>query len=369
MKTTITQALQAIKDRFGPSIFNEPKRFKSVLADQMPDGAVTNAKLIRNLLNTAICDMKAYSKLESALPAKSHFVVDILAVEMHSDYLIDKSAAKVVIECIAELLDYVPNANLPTQPKPLVQPPVAIIRPSTPPPQNQPKTIRCDKTGIEMVFVQGGTFNMGGTSEQSDDCHDSEKPVRDVTVDGFYIGKYPVTQAQWVAVMGNNPSHFKNNPSHPVEEVSWDDVQSFISKLNSMTGGIYRLPTEAEWEFAARGGVHSRGFKYSGSNNLDEVAWYGSNSGSKTHSVGGKAGNELGIFDMSGNVWEWVADWYGVYNPSDVHNPKGPKSGSYRVRRGGGWPGGARGCRVSIRRNDYSGLRYDGVGFRLVLSP
>jgi formylglycine-generating enzyme required for sulfatase activity len=221
---------------------------------------------------------------------------------------------------------------------------------------------------IDMVSVQGGTFRMGCTSEQGNQCSGGERPVRNVTLGDFHIGKYPVTQAQWEAVMGNNPSHFKGG-SLPVENVSWNDVQQFISKLNSMTGRRYRLPTEAEWEFAARGGRNSRGFIYSGSNNLDEVAWHGGNSGSRTHPVGTKRANELGIHDMTGNVWEWVSDWFGTYPSTDQTNPQGPSSGSGRVIRGGCWSRDAGGCRVSSRHDRTPGIRYNLVGFRLASSP
>ncbi|MBQ7951520.1 MAG: SUMF1/EgtB/PvdO family nonheme iron enzyme [Alistipes sp.] len=190
--------------------------------------------------------------------------------------------------------------------------------------------------GLDMVFVKGGTFTMGATSEQGADAYDDEKPAHSVTLSDFYIGKYEVTQAQWRAVMGSNPSSFKGD-NLPVENVSWNDIQKFIQKLNTQTGKEFRLPTEAEWEYAARGGSKSRGYKYSGSNNIGDVAWYSGNSGSKTHPVGQKQPNELGIYDMSGNVWEWCSDWYGSYSSSSQTNPKGPNSGDYRVLRGGDW--------------------------------
>ena len=219
---------------------------------------------------------------------------------------------------------------------------------------------------IEMVYVAGGTFTMGCTYEQGDDCDNDEKPAHQVTLSSFNIGKYEVTQAQWKQVMGSNPSSFKGD-NLPVENVSWNDVQEFIRKLNALTGKRYRLPTEAEWEFAARGGNQSRGYKYSGSNTIGNVAWYYDNSGSKTHPVGTKSANELGIYDMSGNVWEWCSDWYGAYSSSAQTNPKGPTTGSGRVFRGGSWDNNAGGCRVSDRRYLTPGYSYYVLGIRLTL--
>jgi formylglycine-generating enzyme required for sulfatase activity len=218
--------------------------------------------------------------------------------------------------------------------------------------------------GIEMVYVKGGTFQMGSNDGDSD-----EKPVHTVTVSDFYIGKYEVTQKQWREIMGNNPSNFKNCDNCPVEMVSWNDVQEFIKKLNQKTGKNYRLPTEAEWEYAARGGSQSRGYKYAGSNNIGEVAWYDDNSSSKTHAVGGKKPNELGIYDMSGNVYEWCSDWYGNYSAGSQRNPQGPTSGTIRVLRGGGWGSGAGVCRVSGRFLNAPGGRDRNSGFRLAVSP
>ncbi|MBL7785489.1 MAG: SUMF1/EgtB/PvdO family nonheme iron enzyme [Chitinophagales bacterium] len=190
----------------------------------------------------------------------------------------------------------------------------------------------------------------------------------EVNLDSYYIGKYPVTQAEWQAVMGNNPSHFKGD-NLPVEQVSWHDVQLFLQKLQQLTGNTYRLPTEAEWEYAARGGNKSQGYKYAGSNSLSSVAWYDDNSGSKTHTVGQKQANELGICDMSGNVWEWCSDWYDedYYANSPANNPTGPTSGIYRVIRGGSWSSSAQYCRVAIRNDRTPGNRYDYLGFRLAL--
>ena len=222
---------------------------------------------------------------------------------------------------------------------------------------------------IEMVFVKGGTFTMGATAEQGSDAFDFEKPTHSVTVSDFYIGKYEVTQAQWRAVMGSNPSCFKGD-NLPVEEVSWDDVQEFIKKLNAKTGKRFRLPTEAEWEYAARGGNQSKGYKFSGSNSISDVAWYDDNSRRKTHPVGQKRPNELGIYDMSGNVFEWCQDWYSIsaYTSSSQTNPTGPSGGSLRVLRGGSWYLSARGCRVSYRNNSNPDYRSSDYGFRLALS-
>ena len=217
-----------------------------------------------------------------------------------------------------------------------------------------------------MVYVEGGTFTMGATSEQGSDAYSDEKPAHSVTLSGYYIGKYEVTQKLWKAVMGSNPSRFKGD-NLPVERVSWNDVQEFLRKLNAMTGKNYRLPTEAEWEFAARGGNSSRGYKYSGSNSVGSVAWYYANSGDRTHAVGTKSPNELGIYDMSGNVWEWCQDWYGSYSGSSQRNPKGPNSGSSRVGRGGSWYHNTMYCRVSYRVNGTPGYRYSNLGFRLAL--
>jgi len=228
---------------------------------------------------------------------------------------------------------------------------------------------------IEMVAVQGGTFMMGCTPEQGDYCFDDEKPAHQVTVSDFYIGKYEVTQAQWMAVMGTNPSYFKGD-NLPVEKVSWDDVQEFIRKLNSVTDKNYRLPTEAEWEFAARGGNSSRGYRYSGSNTIDNVAWHWENIPSKTSGnagygtqhVGTKSSNELGIYDMSGNVWEWCSDWYGSYNSNAQTNPQDPSSGSLRVIRGGSWCSNMWYVRVSDRTLVTPDYHDYGMGFRLACS-
>ena len=221
---------------------------------------------------------------------------------------------------------------------------------------------------IDMVRVEAGTFIMGATPEM-ESPFDWEKPTHQVTLtNDYYIGKYEVTQALWQAVMDNNPSYFKGDDL-PVEMVSWDDCQEFISKLNIITGKTFRLPTEAEWEYAARGGNKSRGYQYSGSNNLSDVAWYEDNSGKKTHAVGSKQSNELGIYDLSGNVWEWCQDWLTPYSSSSQVNPTGANSGPGRVYRGGSWTNNAvkycsSSCRISLSPDDYGSC----IGLRLALS-
>lgn len=253
-------------------------------------------------------------------------------------------------------------------------------------------------SNIEMVHVQGGTFTMGcANTPQSDEdkfygreteneCFDNETPAHKVTLSSFYIGKYEVTQAQWFAIMGENPSYFKN-PKRPVEKVFFEDIvgksgkvlytekgvsyhsDGFCGKLYQKTGKKYRLPTEAEWEFAARGGNESSGYKYSGSNDIDKVAWYEKNSGDQTHPVGQKQPNELGIYDMSGNVWEWCSDWYGAYSTTWMTNPTGASFGSNRVLRGGCWGDNVFFNPVSIRTDmPPAGIDAFSCGFRIALS-
>ena len=228
------------------------------------------------------------------------------------------------------------------------------------------RTYYANGVSFQMVEVRGGTFTMGATAEQGSDAYDDEKPTHQVTLSSYSIGKTEVTQALWQAVMGSNPSYFKGS-NLPVEEVSWEDCQTFIRKLNALTGKNFRLPTEAEWEFAARGGNNSRGYKYSGSNTLSNVAWYDDNSSDKTHPVATKAPNELGIYDMSGNVWEWCSDWKGAYSSSSQYNPTGSNTGSNRVVRGGSCYRNARNCRVSFRCYGAPTRRNGNLGLRLAL--
>lgn len=220
-------------------------------------------------------------------------------------------------------------------------------------------------TGMEFVTVPGGSFLMGDLFEDGDA---NEKPVHKVFLDNFYIGKYPVTQGQWKTLMGNNPSHFQLGDNFPVETVSWNEVQRFIKKLNEATGKNYRLPTEAEWEYAARSGGKKE--KYAGGNDVLAVACFDSNSGGQPQPVGSKDPNGLDIYDMSGNVWEWCNDWYEAdyYSKSVDKNPKGPSYGTERVERGGSWCNDLWSSRTAVRSKLMPNYRNDYLGFRVVLS-
>lgn len=248
---------------------------------------------------------------------------------------------------------------------------------------NQALSFKVNGESFDMMFVEGGSFTMGCTKEQGSDCEDDEMPTHEETLSSFYIGKYEVTQRLWTAVMGKkyNKSHNTGCDDCPVENVSWEDVYCFINKLRVLTNTPFRMPTQAEWEFAARGGKHSKGFKYSGASAINEVAWYVKNHKETkfgklgtTHPVGTKAPNELGLYDMSGNVWEWCGDLYTqeyVRNGKTVHSDwpyPGMKPYFRRVIRGGSWGGTAMGCRVSYRDFDTANYHDEYGGFRLVLS-
>ncbi len=223
-------------------------------------------------------------------------------------------------------------------------------------------SFQVDGVVFDMVFVEGGTYQMGYDPKRDgeDKNMDWSKPLHAVTVGSFFIGKYPVTQAQWQAIMGNNPSHFRGEKL-PVETVSWEDCKEFINKLNRKTGKKFRLPTEEEWEYAARGGKESKGYKYAGSNNIDLVGWYEGNSGRTTHSVGKKQPNELGIYDMSGNIWEWtVSGWSDNYEKNRTFE-------SY-VLRGGSWYYIDNYSRVALHSGDIPTYRDYNYGFRLSVS-
>ena len=227
-------------------------------------------------------------------------------------------------------------------------------------------TFEANGVSFTMIPVEGGTFTMGATSEMTEPW-DNEKPTHQVTLSSYYIGETEVTQALWKAVMGSNPSYDEGDDL-PVECVSWNDCQTFINLLNSLTGKDFRLPTEAEWEFAARGGNQSRHTQYSGSSRIDDVAWYKDNSGYGTHPVKTKQPNELGIYDMSGNVFEWCQDWHGDYSSYAKTNPTGASSGAQRLIRGGNWYCPPRYCRSSCRGGNTPEASGCNLGLRLVLS-
>lgn len=224
-----------------------------------------------------------------------------------------------------------------------------------------------------MVWIEGGAFTMGATSEQGYDYYSNERPTHRVVLSSYYINACEVTQEEWSVIMGttkNWTSSYGLGNGYPAYYISWNDCLTFIEQLNALSGLTFRLPTEAEWEYAARGGNKSKGYKYSGSNTISDVAWYSENSDSRTHLVWGNQelySNELGLYDMSGNVWEWCQDWYGSYSSSAQTNPTGPTSGSYRVLRGGGFFNNATYCRVSYRDNSLPSNSSSGSGFRLAL--
>lgn len=229
------------------------------------------------------------------------------------------------------------------------------------------QTLSANGVSFTMVSVEGGTFTMGASSEQDGDTESNEKPSHSVTLNGYHISETEVTQALWKAVMGSNPSCNKGD-NLPVENVSWNDCQEFIHQLNQITGKLFRLPTEAEWEYAARGGNMSKDYKYSGSNIINQVTWYDINSSGKAHPVKSKQSNELGIYDMSGNVSEWCQDWISTYSDMPQTDPQGPSFGTARVFRGGDFHRSSRYCRISYRSNSDPDYRNETLGLRLVLT-
>ncbi|MBR2084996.1 MAG: SUMF1/EgtB/PvdO family nonheme iron enzyme [Muribaculaceae bacterium] len=234
---------------------------------------------------------------------------------------------------------------------------------------NPPGTETFTVNGVTftMVTVEGGTFTMGATAEQGSDAGGEEYPTHQVTLSSYSIGQTEVTQELWQAVMGSNPSCSQGNLQHPVEQVSWEDCQTFVAELNELTGKTFRLPTEAEWEYAARGGNKSLGYKYAGSNDINEVAWYWDGTSTTIQPVATKAPNELGIYDMSGNVYEWCQDSWGSYTSGAQTNPTGPTSGSLRVDRGGSYGHDGGRCRVSHRNYYHQTLKDGKLGLRLAL--
>ena len=239
-----------------------------------------------------------------------------------------------------------------------------VVRALDTPPVTE--TFNVNGVTFAMVNVDGGTFMMGAGDEQVD-AGASERPAHEVTLSDFSIGQTEVTQELWVAVMGTNPTNFRGNLQRPIDCVSWDDCQMFIAELNRLTGRTFRLPTEAEWEFAARGGNKGLGFLYAGSNDIEDVAWYFDNSGWRPNPVASKAPNELGLYDMSGNLDEWCQDWSGLYSSEPQTNPQGPATGTYRICRGGSWVSSVHSCRVTARGSTNPGSQNTDLGFRLAM--
>jgi formylglycine-generating enzyme len=285
-------------------------------------------------------------------------------VELPVPPVVEEKPIAPTVETVAETVGK-PLGNSIITPQPMVETPQIATEAS--PLQGSSAAAMPKKStnphDIELILVKGGTFQMGSFNGQ-----DREQPVHAVTLSDFYIGKFPVTQKQWIAVMGTNPSYFKGGELRPVESVSFHDVKKFIEKLNVMTGKSYRLPTEAEWEFAARGGIESKNYRYAGSDDLNKVAWYDKNAQHKTHSVGKKLPNELGLYDMNGNVWEWCEDFYDVYTDKPKTNPIVLDKGIARLNRGGAWDFSANQNTTTYRCYDVPETRMNILGFRLAMS-
>jgi formylglycine-generating enzyme required for sulfatase activity len=381
----LSKLRQLIEQNGGDALFLEKNRTRlsGLIADYFSDDL-----RVCNRLKLAVTDNipARLLKLKNETAASREVHIKQLKQQFIDTYSLDKEKGEETIDWFVNIIFPV-STERKKKDEPLQQ-----VKPATAS-TSQHASFTDEKIVIEMIAVEGGTFRMG--AQRTDrikpnydaDAWDNESPVHKVTLSDFFIGKYPVTQAQWEAVMGSNPSYFKGD-NLPVERVSWYDIvgtsgatqvingityysDGYIYKLNRKTGKKYRLPTDAEWEYAARGGTSSMGYKYSGSNTVGDVAWYWNNSGSKTHKVGTKQANELGIYDMSGNVWEWCADWYGPYSNATQTNPTCPTSDSHRVIRGGSWNYFARFARVSFRGSvsDAPDARYDSQGFRLACSP
>ena len=239
-------------------------------------------------------------------------------------------------------------------------------------------TFTVEGVNFTMRRVEGGSFEMGATIEQESGADNDEWPVHSVTVNDYYMGETEVTQALWYAVMGTTVYEQRDysnldwpvigeGPNYPMYYISYDECQQFVRRLSDMTNQPFRIPTEAEWEFAARGGLYSQGYRYSGSNSIGSIAWYQANSNKNAHAVKMLPSNELGLYDMTGNLWEWCYDWYGEYGFQSQQDPSGPAYGSKRVFRGGAWYNDANNCRIANRIARVSSYRDNGVGFRLAL--
>ena len=331
---------------YGEELYRNPERLKNLIGD-LYGGEERVKKLFRRALVEEKLSEKVYEIAQKPKNERQPFYNRLASQFAEGNYFSLELSRKVVGSLVTGLTGEVLEGAQP---------------------ESRNRLIQVGNVQFEMVHVEGGTFRMGATEEQGEDAEGWEKPVHRVTLSSYLIGKHEVTQALWGEVMGVNPSVDEQGGDYPVENVSWFDCQEFIGKLNARTGMRFRLPTEAEWEYAARGGDRSKGYKYAGRDNLDEAGWYDGNSGNHTHPVGLKKPNELGLYDMSGNVWEWCEDRYGKYSSEAQTNPTGPQSGGDRVLRGGcGW-NDARHCRVSDRMSLAPGCGDVVGGLRLVLS-
>ena len=342
-----------------------------VLTLSMPQGAtpIQKQKLIVNYSPASaivMIDSKPYQgngRVEVELPVGSHDyqVIAIGYTTAEGSVKLSADNPRIINETLI-----VNDTELVQQAQVVQQQPIQQEAAPTQTTNNQDiETFTVNGVSFNMVCVEGGTFMMGATSEQESDAYKDERPAHQVTLSTYSIGETEVTQALWEAVMGNNPLKRKGSDL-PVGNVSWKDCQKFVEKLNQLTGKRFRLPTEAEWEYAARGGNKSRGYKYSGSNTIDDVGWYDENCSRQAHPVKTKQANELGLYDMSGNVFEWCQDRYGSYSSNAQTNPTGRPSGGRRVYRGGSWFNKARYCRSSFRVGTAS-YRFEEIGLRLAL--
>ena len=358
---------------YGNEIYRNPDRLKNLIGD-LYGGEERVKRLFRRALIEDKLSVKVYEIAQKPENERLPFYNRLASQFAEGNYFSLELSLKVVGSLVTgltgEVLDGAGlgqdagNANTQRGKSPRGQGQTDTAK-TVPQPATQNRIVQVGNVQFEMVHVEGGTFRMGATKEQGD-ARNNERPVHPVTLSSYLIGKHEVTQALWEEVMRSNPGYIERE-DYPVGWVSWNDCQEFIEKLNARTGMKFRLPTEAEWEYAARGGNKSKGYKYAGSDNLDEVGWYDENSGCHTHPVGEKKPNELGLYDMSGNVFEWCWDWYGKYSSEAQTNPTGPQSGGYRVLRGGSGWFNARRCRVSFRIINDLGYRVD-FGLRLVLS-
>ena len=331
---------------YGEDLYRNPERLKNLIGD-LYGGEERVKRLFRRALVEDKLSVKVYEIAQKPENERKPFYNRLASQFAEGNYFSLELSLKVVGSLMSGLTGEVLEGAQP---------------------ESRNRLIQVGNVQFEMVYVEGGTFRMGATEEQGEDAYDSEKPVHRVTLSSYLIGKHEVTQALWEAVMGSNPSCNKQGGNYPVECVRWNDCQEFVKKLNARTGMKFRMPTEAEWEYAARGGNRSKGYKYAGSDDLDEVGWYGDNSEEYTHPVGRKKPNELGLYDMSGNVFEWCQDWAGDYSSEAQTNPTGPQSGGYRVLRGGSFWNFAGYCRVSYRASHDPGDGRVNFGLRLVLS-